>query len=310
MSLKKIFPLVLAGALLVGTYIVLLPPPSERVVIATRDLKAGYVIQEGDVELEAVSADRLPLDVVGDKSLVIGQALRIDRGQGDIIRASQLGTLVDLSPNERGVSVSITDASGLSGVLTPGQKVGVIASIPREENDTTGTFSKATVENLRVLFIDPAFAANMSANVVPSAATPMNGDLLGGIQTDDRARVGSVLLAVPVNLQVIFYDFSATGAISESRSVNALELLGALQNMEGAMVTLYLMPGESSEAFTSPGLWLPDLIRTPLPTATPTTTPNMIVVTNELGTPMYATVTPLPGALPVTIVPGTVYPTP
>jgi hypothetical protein len=56
--------------------------------------------------------------------------------------------------------------------------------------------------------------------------------------------------------------------------------------MPGAQVTLYLMPGEGGAPFTSPGLWLPDLIKTPQPTMTPSPTP--------IGGAIYITATPKP----------------
>jgi pilus assembly protein CpaB len=267
--MKKLFPLILAGLLFFVAYIVLLPEPSRRVVVATRDLKAGHTILQGDVEVRAVSADVLPPDAIPNADLVIGQPLRIDRGQGDVIRASQLGTLLNLEPYERGVSLYITDATGVSGVLSPGQLVGVVASIPQDDANNTGMYSKATIEGLRVLYIDPRFSASAEANVVPSSASSQDGNLLTGVNTNDRAREGSVVLAVDVNMKTVFYDFSANGGISESQSMNALELLSALNTMPGATVTLYLMPGENAVQFTSPGLWLPDLIKTPQPTPTP-----------------------------------------
>lgn len=288
--MKKLFPILLAAVLFFVAYAVLLPEPSKQVVTATRDLKAGHVILAEDVTVRAVSAESLPIDAIADSTLVIGQALRIDRGQGDVIRASQLGTLLDLAPNERGVSVYINDASGVAGVLSPGQKVGIVASIPQENSDFTGTFSKATIENLRVLYIDPRFSATTDANVVPSNATPQADDnLLAGVNTDDRAKEGSVVLAVDANLQTLFYDFTSSGAVSESKPINALELLAALSNMPGAQVTLYLMPGEGGTPFTSPGLWLPDLIKTPMPTATPSPTP-MVGPNGQI----YITATPRP----------------
>jgi hypothetical protein len=80
-----------------------------------------------------------------------------------------------------------------------------------------------------------------------------------------------VVLAVPTSLQTVVFDFSAGNSISESRFVNVLELLAGLEATSGAEITLYLMPGEGAKTFTSPGLWLPDLVITPQPT--PTTTP-------------------------------------
>ena len=312
--MKKAFPIIIAAIVFVVALVLLRPAPSRTVVVAAYDLRAGHVLQEQDLALMSVPDDVLAVDVITDKAMLIGQPLRIDRGQGDVIRASQLGNLIAVEANERAIAVHVTDASGVAGLLVPGQMVGVIASIPQQDTnaDTTvssaytsdgvypdgnvwnesvtppdhantangaylgsGTFSKTTIEGLRVLFIDPRFAANMDANVVPQA-TPEG--VLAGVNTEERAREGSVLLAVPINLQTVFYDFATTGGISQTRSVNALELLAALSGMDGATVTLYLMPQTGAEQFTSPGLWLPDLIlapETPVPTATvaPVATP-------------------------------------
>ncbi len=287
---RKLFPIILAVVIFLVAFAITRPAPSRMVAVAARDLKAGHVILEQDIELQSVPAEILAEDVVSDEALVMGQPLRIDRGKGDVIRLSQLGNLVKLEANERAISVRITDANGVSGLLTPGQLVGVIATIPQDNTEVSGTFSKATIEKLRVLYIDPRFAASQDANVVPAEETPVGISGMSGLNTDERAREGSVILAVPTDLQTIFYDFSATGAISESRSVNALELLAALSYTNGASVTLYLMPQENPSEFSSPGLWLPDLIRTPLPTATPT----------PLGTPGPATQTP---AITATTVP-------
>ncbi len=279
---RKLFPIILAVVIFLVAFAITRPAPSRMVAVAARDLKAGHVIGEQDIELQSVPAEILAEDVVSDEALVMGQPLRIDRGKGDVIRLSQLGNLVKLEANERAISVRITDANGVSGLLTPRQLVGVIATIPQDNTETSGTFSKATIEKLRVLYIDPRFAASQDANVVPAEATPAGISGMSGLNTDERAREGSVILAVPTDLQTIFYDFSSTGAISESRSVNALELLAALSYTDGASVTLYLMPQENPSKFSSPGLWLPDLIRTPFPTATPT----------PLGTPGPTTQTP------------------
>jgi pilus assembly protein CpaB len=324
--MKKAFPLVIAAIVFVIALVLLQPAPSRTVVTAAYDLRAGHVLQEADLTLMSVPDDVLAVDVITDKAMLIGQPLRIDRGQGDVIRASQLGNLIAVEKNERAIAVHVTDASGVAGLLVPGQMVGVIASIPQQDTartDTTvssaytadgvypngnvwgesvippdpiaiatprpdhsnsdngaylgsGTFSKSTIEGLRVLYIDPTFAANMGANVVPQAT---DQGTLGGVNTDERAREGTVLLAVPTNLQSIFYDFGASGGVSQTRSVNALELLAALSGLDGATVTLYLMPQTGAAQFTSPGLWLPDLILAPetpepvVPTVAPVVVP-------------------------------------
>jgi len=264
--MKRIFPLVLAVLVFFVAFALLRPAPARAVVVAAYDLHAGRVLQEADLALKPLPADNLPPDVVTNKALLVGQPLRLDRGQGDVIRASQVGSMVVLQPGERAIAVKVTDSSGVSGALVPGQQVGLVASIPFSNGDVAGAYAKVSMEGLRVLYVDPRFSAVQ--NEAP-AATPA---ALGGVNTEERAREGSVVLAVPVALQSMVYDFSPFGVPSQTRLVSALELLAALDATDGARVSLYLMP-EGAQAFTSSGLWLPDLV---VPLHTPTPTPTVL----------------------------------
>ncbi len=274
--MKKVFPIVISVVVFIAAFVMLRPAPSRSVVVAAYDLRAGHVLQDKDLVLMSVPDSALASDVITNKSMLIGQPLRIDRGQGDVIRASQIGNLIQLGANERAVAVNVTDATGVAGLLVPGETVGVVASIPQQDGQQqNGMFSKATIEGLRVLYIDPRFAANMDANTIPQATPQSGGVLAGGVTTKDRAVSGSVLLAVPTGLQTIFYDFALQGSVSQTRNINALELLAALESTTGASATLYMMPQNGTAAkFTSPGLWLPSLVITPGPT--PTITPSAL----------------------------------
>ncbi len=270
--IKKVLPYVFAVIVFVLALVLLRPAPSKRVVVAAADLRAGHVLAVSDLVLRAFPADAVPADAVSDTTLLVGQSLRIDRGQGDVIRLSHLGEVVALQPNERAIAVKVTDASGLAGLLIAGQQVGVVATISQQSFDAQGSFSKATIEGLRVLYVDPNFAANEPS--VQPVSTPSGSLVAGYSASSERTSEGTVVLAVPVELQTIFYDFSATGGITDSRQVNAVELLAALSSAaSGAEITLYLMPSENATPFNSPGLWLPDLIIPPGPTLTPTVQP-------------------------------------
>jgi pilus assembly protein CpaB len=279
--MKKIFPIILAAIIFVIAFVLLRPAPSREVVVAATDLRAGHVLTDADLTLMSVPDSALAPDVIADKTMLIGQPLRIDRGQGDVIRASQIGNLIKLQANERAIAVHVTDATGVAGLLVPGQSVGVIASIPQQDaSGKSGMYSKATIEGLRVLYIDPNFAANMDVNTAPAidgTATPDAGIGSSGVNTNNRAVEGTVLLAVSTDQQTIFYDLTSTPTqdgkkqVSQTRTVSALELLAGLASMDGASVTLYLMPDEKAAKLTSPGLWVPDLVT--IPTAAPTQTP-------------------------------------
>ena len=269
---KKIIPYVLAIIVFFAAMILLRPAPSKTVVVAAHDLRAGHTLVDSDLTIQPMPANSVASDALTDTKQAVGQTLKLDRGQGDILRTSNLGELITLQPDERAVAVKVTDTTGLVGLLVPGQKIGIVASVPVQSNTTQGTFSKATIEGLRVLYLDPRFTATDSTSMQPASTSSSLVGTTGGGTTTERAQQGFVVLAVPTSLQTVVYDFTASNAVSESRSVNVLEMLAALDSTGGAEISLYLMPGENAKQFSSPGLWLPDLVVTPqaTPTATPT----------------------------------------
>jgi len=269
----KIVPIILAVAVFVGALVMLQPAPSTAVVVAAYDLPAGRVIQEADIAMRNVPSEALPPDAITDKTLVLGQPISLDRGQGDVIRESQIGEVIRLQSDERAIAVEVTDPEGMAGLLAPGMMVGLVATITQDNYDgSSGSYSKATIEGLRVMYMDPRFASSPDVTA-PSEGTP--DPLSAGVNTNERAREGTVILAVPISMQSVLYDYTTLGGESETRKVNTLELLSALGSNDSATLTLYLMPNEEAKSFSSPGLWLPDLVRTPVPTATPTITPTL-----------------------------------
>jgi pilus assembly protein CpaB len=270
---KKIIPYVLAIIVFFAAMLLLRPAPSKTVVVAAHDLRAGHTLVDGDLILQAMPASSVASDALKDTKQAVGQTLKLDRGQGDILRSSNLGELISLQPDERAVAVKVTDTTGLVGLLVPGQKIGIVASVPVQSNTTQGTFSKATIEGLRVLYLDPRFTATDATSMQPVSSSSSLVGTTGGVgTTTERAQQGFVVLAVPTSLQTVMYDFTAANAVSESRSVNVLEMLAALDSTGGAEISLYLMPGENAKQFSSPGLWLPDLVVTPQATPTATLT--------------------------------------
>lgn len=278
--MNKILPIVGMLIIFLVAMTLLRPAPSANVVVAAADMKVGHVIADQDVQIQAMPTNIVPPDAILGAAEAVGQPLRIDRGQGDILRLSQLGSVAKLEPNERAIAVKITDASGLAGLLYPGQLVGVVALVPVKTTDadgnaSNGSFSKAAIEGLRVLYVDPLWSASKAEPSISPKGTPQANALSGGVQTNERAKEGSVILEVPIELQSIVYDFSGTtGAPNEQRSVNAMELLAALNLTDGAKLSLYLLPAEGATKFTSPGLYVPDIAVLPQPTATPTASPN------------------------------------
>lgn len=297
--MKRILPIIGAAIVFFVVSALLRPAPTANVVVAATDLKAGYVLTAQDIIIQPMPTNIVPPDALLSLSDAEGQPLRIDRGQGDILRASQLGaSAAQLEANERAIALKLTDATGVGGTLLPGQRVGVVAVINQQASASSstysfsispagtampvvnprtaqsGVYSKAVIEGLRVLYVDSAWSAIQPQKSIQAQPTQSNALPVGGIMTNERAETGSVILAVPVDLQTIIYDFSATGGTQQSQVVNAIELLAALSTMDSVKFSLYLMPSsENVQKFSSPGLWLPDLVKFDQPTPTPTSQP-------------------------------------
>ncbi len=278
-------------AMLVG-YVLLRPAPKVEIVGAARDLPEGHVLSEGD--LQTLAVEQAPEGAFTDPAAVIGQALRVDRTAGDAILAVHLGgnPRPALQPDERAVAIEVTDSAGLAGLLQPGDRVGVTAVIQQDR----AVYAKVVGEGFRVLYISPDFQALDPAVVEayrhPQAQKSDAAGFSGSVPPDRKSR-GTVVLAVPVKAQVVAYDFSAFGVASESRLVNVLDLLPALDHAQNVELSLFLTPAEG-ERFVTSGVFLPDLVITPGPSPTPTATAGVgasAPITPTLGTP---TPTPTP----------------
>jgi Flp pilus assembly protein CpaB len=260
-EMKKYIPIILAVAVFLVALVLLQPEEKIRVAVLTADLPAGHMLTAADVEPREVPLSYAPADAVTTSAGAVGQVLKSDRSAGDVLREAHLGEPMSLQVDERAVAIMVDDASGLGGLIGPGDMVGVTAVVFGDN----AAFSKATVEGIRVLYVSPEFRAGFLDARLSSAD--------GGSMTvaGERSQEGTVVLAVPVEMMDVKYDFSATGGTVETRKVNVVELLSALAAAGNAKIVLYLMP-ENPAAMDSAGLYLPDLILRPTPTEQPAPT--------------------------------------
>ncbi len=265
--MKRILPIILAAVAFIAVLLFLSPTPDETVLVASTNLSAGHVLEEGDLLSAVVPQDMLPDDAVMDPNEVVGMTLTIGRSEGDIIRLSNIGTdALTLAPRERAVAITVNNASGLAGLLRPGDYVGVTAVIEMTGGGSAGTFSKSTIEDLRVLYLSPEFEALDPDNNLLENATD---NTTAAVQQERRTE-GAVVLAVPITQETIFYDFQNVEPELgvKQRVVNTIELLTALDASGSAKLYLFLMPRDAETMVTS-GLWLPELVIKPyLPTPT------------------------------------------
>ncbi len=264
-------PKILAAVGLLGAFLFFRSQKQETVtvVVAAADLPAGHTLAASDLSTADVLASSAPAAAFTDPAAVAGQTLRVARLSGDVIAAEHLGgQTLELQPDERAVGIEVADSAGLAGLLKPGDMVGLTAVL----RDSSGAYSKVIAEGLRVLYVSPEFSAldPLSAQRIQTGG---GDNVTTSVQPGTtRDTQGTVVLAVPVRAQVVAYDFAAFGVQSETRLVNLVDLLPALDSAANVTLSLYLQP-ESAKAFRSPGVYLPDLVVTPGPSPTPTATP-------------------------------------
>jgi len=265
--MKKILPIILAAVAFIAVLLFLSPTPDDTVLVAGRDMSMGHVIEEGDLASREVPSDMVPEDALRDTTEVIGMTLSVGRSEGDIIRMSNIGQdPLALGADERAVAITVNNASGLAGLLRPGDSVGVTAVIEIGGTGSGGTFSKSTIENLRVLYLSPEFKSLDPDNNILTNET----DNTTAMVAQDRRIEGAVVLAVPVTEETIIYDFKKVEPKLgvKQRVVNAIEMLTALDASSNAKLYLFLMPRDAEDMVTS-GLWLPELVIKPyIPTPT------------------------------------------
>lgn len=138
------------------------------VVTAGRDLGAGAVLRDADLALEHLPAADLPSRALTcdqvDANLcdevrrsLSGETLGMIRFTGEPITPEMLGPRIELQPDERAIAIRLNAVSGLAGLITPGQTVGIMATITDTESPTADTAAKYLFSGTRIVWLSPEF---------------------------------------------------------------------------------------------------------------------------------------------------------
>ena len=134
---RMTLPLVLALAVAIGVFVLLdrtIRPV--QVVVARQDLMAGTLLTTDVVEVRTLQRGNLPDGTFSNSVDVIGKTLVVARVAGDPLTtyvvgeaASASGIPAMLEPDTVAIAVRVDRATGLAGVLRPGQTVTIIGII-------------------------------------------------------------------------------------------------------------------------------------------------------------------------------------
>lgn len=157
-------------------------PPTLGYFVAVHPLPRGTLARDEDFEVRSVPPERVPagaiLDTPDAKIGLRGSLVRnfLDTASPvtskDILRPRERGFLASvLAPDTRAVSINVDAASGVSGLIWPGDYVDLVLT---QESTTVaekpnpdyqhGTLSETVVHNVRIVAVDQEIVQGGSAS--------------------------------------------------------------------------------------------------------------------------------------------------
>lgn len=129
-------------------------PTVTEIVVAKTDLEPGQLIEAADVMLAEMPTSSLSPSMFRDTKALVGRAVISPVVKGQAMFEQLLappgseGGLSSLVPDGmRAVSVDVNESSAVAGLLTPGSRVDVIATL---RPDQRGQIARTIVENVKV----------------------------------------------------------------------------------------------------------------------------------------------------------------
>jgi pilus assembly protein CpaB len=193
------------GALLL-TYLTSLRPiaaATKPVLVAMRDIPARAVVDGAFFSLQQRNASDLDSDAISDPKALSGKYTLVSIPAGSIVTTSKVGlssaaTLPAKVPvGMRAMSISIDNVKGVAGLITPGDRVDVIAVPPRAGNETPrgytilrGALVLAMGTDVQTTTATPSpIGTTPNLTTVTLALTPQQSNLLAGADINTILRL-------------------------------------------------------------------------------------------------------------------------
>jgi len=194
------------------------------VVVAARDLGAGATLRPADLTTRSLPISQAPADAVADPESLLGRTLAVVRFQDESITPRHIGAAVTLHPDERGIAVQVAADTGLAGLIQPGQKVGLVATV--QERQSRQAFAKTLIEDVRVLYVSPGFRARPDQPITYRASVQNGQSAEADVQAQGyqpAASQGIVVLAASTEPMPILYEAQETLHVRAIRRVLGLD---------------------------------------------------------------------------------------
>lgn len=126
-------------------------PHPTSMVVASKALPAGHLLQAEDVQLQDVAV--LPPGAVALEASVLGRTLAQPVAAGDVVLAAGLlgGMPGLLQPGERAVAIKVDESTAVGHKLSPGDWVDVLVVLRKDNQEVAATQAKQLLARKRVL---------------------------------------------------------------------------------------------------------------------------------------------------------------
>jgi Flp pilus assembly protein CpaB len=272
------------------------------VVVAARALEAGTKLSLADVEVVQVHAGAVLEGAFETVEDVTGLVITVQRMPGDQVTANMVGDAAQnalaqaLDPDHRAVAIHVDQASGLAGLLRPGDTVSAIGIIDPSSlggmgyQRATGAESKVMLTGLKVLFVPYEFryrelntedSGNMMSPVMSSSGDREKGVIVLSVPVTPITVTWHISNVVPAETTTARSTAPKVGASSTTTEtvftsgstatqpepivdpnptvrVSPVELLTLLDTQ--AQIYLVMEPAEMGEDVGTPGVYLYDLL--------------------------------------------------
>lgn len=130
-------------------------PKTLPVVIATRDMTFGTVLEESDLTVVHYPEKSVPKGAYASPESVLAQSTRVFLMEGEPVLASKLssvggGLSLRIPENMRAISLSVNEITGVSGFVLPGDRVDVVVTVDNAKGPGVSV-TKTILQNVEVL---------------------------------------------------------------------------------------------------------------------------------------------------------------
>jgi pilus assembly protein CpaB len=177
---------------------------STQVVVASRDVPARTELSDDMLKTIDVLVDNALKDGYSDPSSLVGQTTRYPLAENEQVTALKIGATNDnvdqglsavLPAGTRGFSITVSEESGVGGMILPGDLVDVIGIL---NADLVGVDKSVTLlQNIEVLAVAQK-AQEPIPPVATTPATPVASGTLGERPSDVKANPGAKTVTLAV----------------------------------------------------------------------------------------------------------------